>query len=78
MTHPSAAHPLQGRTPLQNGAVLGDVQADLRDAAAVEDLVDGACDRTGRTGPVHETRAGRVVWMTSGQVLTTDGGRGLT
>jgi hypothetical protein len=51
VTHPSAAHPLQGRTALQDGAVLGDVQEDLRDAAAVEDLVDRARGTCGPPAP---------------------------
>ena len=36
------------RAALQDGAVTGDVSADLRDADAVEDLVDRACALTGR------------------------------
>ncbi|MFE7630372.1 SDR family oxidoreductase [Kocuria sp. NPDC057446] len=120
------------RDALQDGAVTGDASADLRDADAVEDLVDRAwamtgrldilvCnharsggdgsvldltagmldafwdtntrstllltrhfahrhaattgrsvparpgDRIGRSGPVDERTAGRVIWMTSGQ-----------
>lgn len=36
------------RAALQDGAVTGDSSADLRDADAVEDLVDRACALTGR------------------------------
>ncbi len=36
------------RAALRDGAVTGDVSADLRDADAVEDLVDRACALTGR------------------------------
>ncbi|MFF0989657.1 SDR family oxidoreductase [Kocuria nitroreducens] len=36
------------RAALQDGAVTGDVSADLRDADAVGDLVDRACSLTGR------------------------------